>query len=117
MVLGFNEDFVPAIVAGTKIHTIRAGQRWQAGTVAQFCVHAGQPAQREFWEPKAIVSIQNIELTANELRLDGRLLLATELLTFAQADGFPTTTALFAFFADKPFPFCGQLLHWTDYRY
>ena len=33
MILGFDEAFAPLIVAGTKIHTIRAGQRWQAGEV------------------------------------------------------------------------------------
>ncbi|NML65230.1 hypothetical protein HHL22_08445 [Hymenobacter sp. RP-2-7] len=104
-------------MAGTKVHTIRAGQRWQAGEVARFCVHAEQPAQHEFWEPQAIVSIQDIALTAGELRVDGRLLPPAELLTLAQADGFPTVAALFAFFADKPLPFRGQLLHWTARRY
>ncbi|MBJ6142371.1 hypothetical protein [Hymenobacter sp. BT559] len=117
MILGFNENFVPAIVAGTKIHTIRAGQRWQAGTVAQFCVHAGQPAQREFWPPQVIRLVQAIELTATELRVDGRLLGPAELLALAQADGFATAAELFAFFADKPLPFQGQLVHWTNCRY
>lgn len=48
MILGFNEAFIPAIVAGTKIHTIRAGQRWRAGDVAQFCAQAQQPGHYEF---------------------------------------------------------------------
>jgi hypothetical protein len=117
MVLGFNEAFVPAIVAGTKVHTIRAGQRWQAGTVAQFCVHAGQPGQREFWEPRPIIAIQNIELTHSELWVDGRLLSPPELQALARADGFATAAGLLAFFADKPLPFRGQLLHWTNCRY
>ncbi len=117
MILGFNEAFVPAILAGTKVHTIRAGQRWQVGELAQFCVNAGQPTQREFWPPQPVQSIQDIELTAAELRVDGRLLPPVELLTLAQADGFPTAAELFAFFADKPLPFRGQLLHWTTCRY
>jgi hypothetical protein len=117
MILGFDETFVPVIVGGTKIHTIRAGQRWQAGEVAEFCVRAQQPDQREFWEPRPVISTQNIELTATEVRVDGRLLLPAELLALAQADGFPTTEALFAYFADKPLPFRGQLVHWTPYRY
>ena len=117
MILGFNEDFVPAIVAGTKIHTIRAGQRWQAGEVAEFCVRAHQPDQHAFWPSLPVVSIQAIELTTTELRVDGRLLSPTETLALAQADGFETTAALLAFFADKPLPFRGQLVHWTERRY
>jgi len=117
VILGFNEDFVPAILAGTKVHTIRAGQRWRAGAVAHFCVHVGQPVQREFWEPKPILLVQAIELTASELRVDGRLLPPAALAALAHADGFSTTAALFAFFAAEPLPFRGQLVHWTGCRY
>jgi hypothetical protein len=117
MILGFNEDFIPAIVAGTKIHTIRAGRRWQAGTVAQFCARAQQPDCYEFWPPQTVRLVQDVELTATELRVDGRLLTPTECLALAQADGFATTADLLAFFADKPLPFRGQLVHWTDCRY
>jgi hypothetical protein len=116
-VLGFNETFIPAIVAGTKIHTIRAGQRWQAGDVAHFCARAGQLDQYEFWPPHAVRLVQAIELTDAELRVDGRPLGPAELLVLAQADGFATAADLFAFFADKPLPFHGQLLHWTDCQY
>jgi hypothetical protein len=116
-VLGFNETFIPAIVAGTKIHTIRAGQRWQVGDVAHFCARAQQPDQYEFWPPQPVRLVQDIELTASELRVDGRPLGSAELRALAQADGFETATDLFAFFADKPLPFRGQLVHWTDSRY
>jgi hypothetical protein len=119
MILGFDELFVPAIVAGTKIHTIRAGQRWQAGEVAHFCVHAGQPTQYEFWPPQPVRLVQSIELTSTELRVDGRLLPPAELLALAQADGFPTAEALLAhpYFVARPLPFLGQLVHWTACRY
>lgn len=117
MILGFDEAFAPLIVAGAKIHTIRAGQRWRAGEVAQFCVRAGQPDQREFWPPRPVQLVQTVQLTATELRVDGRLLPPAELRALAQADGFPTTEALFAYFLDKPLPFHGQLVHWTACRY
>ncbi len=117
MILGFNESFIPAIIAGTKIHTIRAGQRWQAGTVAQFCARAYQPDQYEFWPPLPVLLVQKIELTATELHVDGRPLPPSELLTLAQADGFETVAEMLAFFADKPLPFQGQLVHWTNCRY
>jgi hypothetical protein len=117
MILGFNENFISAIVTGTKVHTIRAGQRWQAGEIAEFCVRAHQPDQHTFWPPLPIVSIQDIELTATELRVDGRLLSAAEFSALAQADGFATTAELLAFFGDKLLPFRGQLVHWTACRY
>lgn len=117
MLLGFNEDFIPAIVAGTKIHTIREGQRWQAGDTAQFCARARQPDQYEFWPSRPILLVQIVELTATELRVDGRLLPPAELLALALADGFATAAGLLAFFADKPLPLHGQLLHWTVRRY
>jgi hypothetical protein len=117
MILGFDEAFAAAIVAGTKIHTIRAGQRWRVGEVAHFCVRAGQPGQHEFWEPRPIVAVQAIELTVTRVQVDGRRLPPAELLALAQADGFPTPAALLAYFADKPLPFHGQLVHWTARRY
>lgn len=117
MILGFDESFIPAIVAGNKVHTIRAGQRWQAGIIAQFCARAQQPDRYEFWAPLPIRLVQEIELTATELRVDGRLLPPAELLALAQADGFATAAELLAYFADKPLPFWGQLVHWTDCRY
>lgn len=117
MILGFNETFIPAIVAGTKVHTIRKGQRWQVGDIAQFYARAQQPDKYEFWPPLPIKLIQSIELNSYELRVDGRLLTDPELLALAQADGFATAAELLAFFADEPKPCVGQLLHWTDLRY
>ncbi|GAA3987154.1 ASCH domain-containing protein [Hymenobacter antarcticus] len=31
MILEFKPEFVPLIISGTKVHTIRAGRRWVAG--------------------------------------------------------------------------------------
>jgi hypothetical protein len=117
MILGFNEAFAPLIVAGTKLHTIRAGQRWRAGEVAHFCIRAGQPDQHEFWPPQPVRLVQEVELTASELRVDGRLLSPPELLALARADGFGTAAELLAFFVGYPLPFRGQLVHWSDCRY
>jgi hypothetical protein len=117
MILGFNEDFIPAIKAGTKVHTIREGQRWRAGDVAEFYARAQEPDRYEFWESRPVVAVQAVELTTAGLLLDGRLLPPPELLALAQADGFATADELLAFFADKPLPLCGQLVHWTALRY
>jgi hypothetical protein len=117
MILGFNEAFIPAILAGTKVHTIREGQRWKAGDVAEFYARAQAPDRYEFWEPRPILAVQDVELTAAGLLLDGRLLTPTALLALAQADGFATAKELLAFFADKPLPLRGQLVHWTSLRY
>ena len=117
MILGFNEDFIASIKAGTKVHTIREGQRWRAGDVAEFYARAQAPDRYEFWEPRPVQAVQDIELTTAGLRLDGRLLAPAELLALAQADGFATAEELLAFFADKPLPLRGQLVHWTSLRY
>jgi len=117
MILGFNEAFTPAIIAGTKVHTIREGFRWQVGEIAQFYARAQQPDKYVFWAPRPILLIQHIELTSSTLRVDGRLLDAAELTALAKADGFATAAELLAFFADKPMPFMGQLLHWTPLQY
>jgi hypothetical protein len=117
MILGFNEDFIPAIKAGTKVHTIREGQRWQAGNTAEFYARAQAPDRYEFWEPLPVLLVQEVELTTEGLLIDGRLLSPAELLTLAQADGFATAEGLLAFFADKPLPLRGQLVHWTNLRY
>jgi hypothetical protein len=117
MILGFNEDFIPAIQAGIKVHTIREGQRWRVGDTAEFYARAQAPDRYEFWEPRPVLAVQQVELTTAGLFIDGRLLSPTELLALAQADGFATAADLLAFFADKPLPLRGQLVHWTDLRY
>lgn len=117
MILGFNEDFIAAIKAGTKVHTIREGRRWRAGEVAEFYARAQAPDRYEFWEPRPVVAVQEVELTTAGLLVEGRLLSPAELLALARADGFATAEELLAFFADKPRPLRGQLVHWTGLRY
>ncbi len=117
MILGFNDEFIPAILAGTKVHTIREGQRWRAGDVAEFYARAQAPDRYEFRAPLPVLLVQEIELTVEGLRVDGRLLPPPELLALAQADGFATAQELLAFFAGKPLPLRGQLVHWTNLRY
>lgn len=117
MILGFNEEFIPAILAGTKVHTIREGQRWRAGEVAEFYARAQAPDRYEFRAPLPVLLVQEIELSTTGLRVDGRLLAPPELLALARADGFATAEALLAFFAGKTLPLRGQLVHWTPLRY
>jgi hypothetical protein len=117
MILGFNEAFIPAILAGTKVHTIREGQRWQAGDIAEFYARAQEPDRYEFRKPLPVLLVQDVELTTDGLLVAGRRLPPPELLALAQADGFATAEELLAFFADKPLPLRGQLVHWTGLRY
>jgi uncharacterized protein YbjT (DUF2867 family) len=117
MILGFNEAFIPAILAGSKVHTIREGQRWRAGDVAEFYARAQEPDRYEFRGPLLVLLVQDIELTTDGLLVDGRRLPSAELLALAQADGFATADELLGFFANKPLPLRGQLVHWTALRY
>lgn len=117
MILGFNETFIPAILAGTKVHTIREGRRWQSGDSAEFYARAQEPERYEFREPLPVLLVQEVEITTSGLLIEGRRLSPAELPALAQADGFATADELLAFFADKPLPLHGQLVHWTSLRY
>ena len=53
MILGFKPDFVPLIISGTKVHTIRAGSRWVAGQPISFCINFG-PDNLSRFQPDGI---------------------------------------------------------------
>lgn len=122
MILGFTSAFVPQIIDGTKVHTIRSGSRWQVGQVIEFCTGSLPAATRRFRPDAQVLAIQTVQLTLVQqticLELDGRPLRGQELLTFARRDGFDSPNLLGEFFAGHyGLPFTGQLLHWTDLRY
>ena len=132
MILSFKETFVPAVVDGTKPHTIRAGQRWRVGMSIQFYRNARQKSMakiRENGEAKAVQTVRVDRESAtylNESRtivwpgifIDGRELKPIECMMLAQNDGFDNVTELVAFLDNAHgLPFEGQLIHWTDLRY
>lgn len=119
MILGFKQDFVPKIQAGTKIHTIRSGSRWQAGQTIHFFQNVRQPGMHKFHPNLLVKSVQQVSISSgHNLFVDGRHLVGSELELFAIRDGFSTGGALFTWFEQQHgLPFAGQLIHWTSLVY
>jgi hypothetical protein len=121
MTLDFRPEFVPLIVNGTKIHTIRSGQRWSVGQSIHFCTTGPQGAH-QFRPNGTVTAVQAVIITKKQntgrFEVDGRPLLGAELSEFARRDGFESPVQLLRFFIENyTLPFAGQLVHWTDVRY
>jgi len=122
MILGFKPDFVPLIISGTKVHTIRAGRRWVAGQPISFCTNLSPDNEPQFQPDGVAQTVQAIraeKIHATYLvEIDGRQLPASELAEFVHRDGFESADQLFDFLAGyHGLPFVGQLIHWTDLVY
>ncbi|NVO31834.1 hypothetical protein [Hymenobacter lapidiphilus] len=119
MILGFDSAFVPAIQAGTKIHTIRRGHRWQAGQLIHFCLNEDHVTGRTFRPDAAVSSTQHLRILGGQcLFIDERPIFGAELEQLAQHDGFANAHRLLNWFQDHYGPaFEGQLIHWTPARY
>lgn len=122
MTLGFKPEFVSLIIDGTKIHTIRSGQRWNVGQPIQFCAIGPQGEQQQFRPAGHVTAVQAVRIRENSgavhFEVDGRPLLRTELCEFARRDGFESPASLLQFLTNHyKLPFEGQLVHWTDMRY
>lgn len=128
MILGFSQvnpktkvptGFVDKILSGQKIHTIRAGSRWQSGMPIQFATGVRTKNYHKFKDGIAH-SIQSIKIIPNEVINDGKVFINareldfTELQTLAWNDGFEHVVAFWTWFNE---PFTGQLVHWTNYKY
>lgn len=125
-----------------KLHTIRKGNRWKAGMTIHFATGVRTKFYNCFHVAKC-VSVQGIEIidcdqlqpsqynnqfivvsreiagidyyNAFMIKIDGRALSTTDIITLAQNDGFDSTKEFFEWFEYKEF--FGQLIHWTDLRY
>lgn len=136
MILSFKQCFVPAVVAGTKPHTIRAGKRWREGMSIQFYQDARQKTMLKFRSDAVATSVQQICFAfrgvvdplaeppaTRTIVLIGegrsqRLLTDQEVEELARRDGFENSRELEQFVSQlHGLPFIGQLIHWTDLRY
>lgn len=122
MILGFKPDFVPQIISGAKVHTIRTGRRWIAGQPISFCTNLRPDNQPKFQPDGVARTVQTIraeKIHATYLvEIDGRQLTGPELAEFIRRDGFESLNQLFHFLTGyHGLPFVGQLIHWTDLVY
>ena len=122
MILGFTPAFVPQIISGTKVHTIRAGRRWVAGQSISFCINLSPDNQPQFQPDGVAQTVQAIRAEKIHgtylVEMDGRQLTGPELAEFIRRDGFESLDQLFHFLTGyHGLPFVGQLIHWTDLVY
>ena len=139
MVLGFKTiingnptGFPEKILAGTKIHSIRNGNRWKPGMIIHPATGVRTPNYKQITEkPLTVISVQDIEiqrwenkfpyvLIDNRFGYDYMIENDLQLLnTLAVNDGFESFKDFAeAFQAIHPGDlFEGQIIHWTDYRY
>ena len=128
MILGFKNQFVPAVQAGTKPHTLRTGTRWRVGMTIQFYQHVRQRNMAKF-RPDAVVQVvQHVTIQPSTVRLgpagqpclivDGRCLTPLECQELSRRDGFQDFAELLQFFKDTHgLPWEGQLVGWTNTHY
>jgi len=127
MIISFKPQFVPKILAGTKIHTLRtdATNRWQAGRKMHMYTGRYTATDRQFVKEAECVSVQYISLFAvvdlicTSNLIDGEIILERtlsdkEALEFARNDGFDTLEDFWQWFTTTQ---TLKLIHWTDKRY
>jgi len=127
MIISFKQQFVPKILAGTKIHTLREDKtnRWQAGRKMHMYTGRYTATDRQFVKKAECVSVQyislyaGVELICTSNLIDGEFILDrtlsdTEALEFARNDGFDTLEDFWQWFTTTQ---TLKLIHWTDKRY
>jgi len=121
MVLSFKEQFIPKILDGSKIHTIRrdAERRWQKGKKIHFATGVRTKDYRQFHEGvckfNQAIHIEAATRTIH-LGLNGGMhnLSDKGIDLLAKNDGFDTTEAFWEWFSED---FSGVIVHWTDFVY
>lgn len=126
MILGFKPQFVPKIMAGTKIHSIRedSTRRWKAGMKIHMATGVRTKQYNCFKEDRC-QSVQEIDIyTSTEyingyfVKVGGRLLTFEETCQLAWNDGFENITEFYIWFTqDKKLSRALRLIHWTDFKY
>jgi hypothetical protein len=132
MVLAFNKRFVPPILKGTKIHTIRVDQldRWHAGRSIQMATGVRTSAYKQFNADRphlqSCISTQRITIqyktsfyngrtfSGPVVKIDGKHLTALQIHELAIADGFPNSDMFFEWFNTDT---TGKIIHWTNKKY
>lgn len=123
MVLGFYPQFVPKILAGTKIHSIRedAHDRWHAGRSIQMATGV-RTLDYNCFAVHQCISTQKITITTKScmgyrgpcIKIDGMRLSALQMHDLAVADGFDNVLQFFDWFNTD---FTGKIIHWTSLNY
>ena len=129
MVLSFRPQFVPKILDGTKIHTIRenAGNRWKKGNLINMATGVRTPYYNEF-SKRVCCGTQKLFIKWNthfdfntgekikdfEIYIDNKQLSRAGRIELMNNDGFDSYTDFINFFPEN---FTGTIIHWTNKMY
>jgi hypothetical protein len=127
MILSFNPQFVPKIISGIKIHTLRddPSDRWQPGIKIHMATGMRTANYNCFEDKHNCISIQKVVMGLYGeniiVEIDGRELPHQELYDFFIKDGFNWYKDFYNWFAPiikkKGGKYCPKLIHWTDFKY
>lgn len=117
MVCSFKQRFLLPIWARTKLHTIRAGDRWSVGMLVDGFIFGRQSAMLRVFRARASkVEPIVIEAGADLVEIDGLKLAADEREELARRDGFEDWATMRRFWLINhergPAVFHGQVIHW-----
>lgn len=120
MLLTFKKQFVPKILDGTKIHTLRRPRKYMAKIDEPIYMYMDLRTNHAEQIPGEYIvkSIQRVhihirwDMNGSWIKnkwtifsymvvIDGRILSDAEVIQFAMADGFPNVHSLFQFIADS----------------
>jgi hypothetical protein len=129
MILGFKTQFVPKILVGTKIHTVRRDlcQRWQFGVKIHFATGVRTKHYEQFKsdECTGTQKVYFIKKANNfQIMIENRLLRDNEMKDFAFNDGFDSVEDLKEWFEPLLEKHCfydgfleAKIIHWTLFKY
>lgn len=110
---GFKARFVPAIMVGSKTHTIRSirANRDKPGSVMHLYTGLRQPGAKLLMRVPC-VKVEDIHIAADGfITIDGVILAPDEREQLAKRDGFADFIEMMQFW-DGRLPFSGHIYHW-----
>jgi hypothetical protein len=133
MILGFKTQFANGeptnfeqkILEGSKIHTLREGDRWSKGNFIHMATGVRTKEYKQFntcrEDLQKCVDTQPVHITWVEGKIDvfvnGRYLTRQEVRQFIKNDGLREHEFLDWFFPYAEDMWQGQIIHWTDFKY
>jgi len=125
VILGFKPIFVPKILEGSKIHTIRRDlpDRWKVGNKIHFATGIRTKNYNQFHLGECL-GTQKIEIIYTNfevinfdcpmITIDGNVIPETFHRDLARNDGFNNELEFYRWFDQD---FMGKIIHWTNFKY
>lgn len=125
MIIGFKPEFVPKIISGTKIHTIRDDEhdRWKPGMTMHMATGVRTKNYNQF-HTAIVISVQRILIYPTPWEMiviwDGdthTCLCEDNIKLLAKHDGFDSTALFWLWFSKNHNGKPKKLIHWTNLTY